>query len=186
MATQRQLEYWESLRGKPHGHKTSNGKTWKKTPEQLENARRSRNPKSNLNMFYRAKKGQHITPSTEFRKEHTPWNKYKKAYNSGEKHPQWIAARTLVRRSDKKHLDSRYKQWMREVKNRDGWKCKMSNDDCSGCLEAHHICRWQDFPELRYEVNNGITLCHFHHPRKIDDEMKLAPSFRELIGLTVH
>jgi len=39
----------------------------------------------------------------------------------------------------------------------------------------------RDYPELRYEVNNGITLCHFHHPRKINDEMKLSPYFQELI-----
>jgi len=32
-----------------------------------------------------------------------------------------------------------------------------------------------------YEVNNGITLCHFHHPRKRKDEIKLSPYFMELI-----
>jgi len=33
-----------------------------------------------------------------------------------------------------------------------------------------------------FEVNNGISLCHFHHPRKINDEMKLVPTFRELVN----
>ena len=71
--------------------------------------------------------------------------------------------------------------WTRSVKIRDGWKCKMSNDDCNGRLEAHHILRWATYPELRYEVNNGITLCQYHHPRKINDEMILAPVFERLI-----
>ena len=50
-----------------------------------------------------------------------------------------------------------------------------------GKLEAHHILSWSKFPELRYEVNNGITLCHFHHPRKRNDEMTLSPFFQSLV-----
>jgi hypothetical protein len=72
-------------------------------------------------------------------------------------------------------------EWAVAVKNRDGWKCKISDNNCFGRLESHHILRWKDYPELRYEVNNGITLCQFHHPRKIKDEMNLIPTFKELI-----
>lgn len=35
--------------------------------------------------------------------------------------------------------------------------------------------------ETRYEINNGITLCHFHHPRKREKEKELSPFFQELI-----
>lgn len=58
---------------------------------------------------------------------------------------------------------------------------KINNKDCNGRLEAHHIIRWSTHPKLRYEVNNGISLCAFHHPLKINDEKRLAPLFRELI-----
>ena len=54
--------------------------------------------------------------------------------------------------------------------------------NCNGKLEAHHILRWSKFPELRYEVNNGISLCHFHHPRKIKDEMRLGPYFMDVVN----
>lgn len=37
------------------------------------------------------------------------------------------------------------------------------------------------FPELRHDINNGITLCHFHHPRKREDEINLSPYFKELV-----
>lgn len=53
------------------------------------------------------------------------------------------------------------KMWVKAVKDRDGWKCI----ECSATsqLHAHHIKRWKDYPELRYEVSNGVTLCHNCH-----------------------
>lgn len=30
-------------------------------------------------------------------------------------------------------------------------------------IQAHHIFNWKDFPDLRYEVKNGIALCKYHH-----------------------
>jgi hypothetical protein len=65
-------------------------------------------------------------------------------------------------------------------------KCKTNNCDCSGRLEAHHILSWSKFPELRYEVNNGITLCKFHHPKKRIDEIKLAPYFKNMVLSPIH
>lgn len=100
----------------------------------------------------------------------------------GEKHQNWISDRTKLKISEKKHLDVKYMYWMRTVKNRDGWKCKILNSDCKGRLEAHHILNWVDYPELRYELNNGITLCVAHHPRKRAEEKKLSPYFMELIS----
>lgn len=102
--------------------------------------------------------------------------------SKGVRNHNWVSDRNKLVKNEKKHLDGRYREWMRAVKNRDGWKCKISNNDCSGRLEAHHILNWRNHPELRYEVNNGITLCHFHHPLKINDEMRLVPIFRELIN----
>ena len=98
-----------------------------------------------------------------------------------EKHWHWKEDRTQLATNEKKHLDSRYREWSFTVKNRDNWECQIENSDCLGRMEAHHILRWKNFPELRYEVNNGITLCHFHHPRKINDEMRLTPFFIGLV-----
>ena len=98
----------------------------------------------------------------------------------GEKSYMWIKNRSkLVKRQERN--DSAYYAWRMEVWKRDNYKCKMLNTDCSGKIVAHHILGWSAFPELRYEVNNGITLCHFHHLRKRNDEMKLSPFFQELV-----
>lgn len=102
---------------------------------------------------------------------------------SGANNPCWIEDRTkIVGRHTRSFHDPNYKQWCRGVKNRDGWKCKISNGDCSGRIEAHHILGWKDYPSLRYQLNNGIALCHFHHPRKREEETKLSPYFQKLVA----
>lgn len=99
----------------------------------------------------------------------------------GEKHPQWIKDRTKLSRCGEKQ-GFEYNKWRKEVYTRDNWKCRIFNGDCIGRIEAHHIFNWVDYPELRYEVGNGITLCHYHHPLKWEEEIKLSPYFKELIN----
>ena len=55
----------------------------------------------------------------------------------------------------------RAKMWVNEIKNRDKWRCV----ECSSTqnLHAHHIKPWRYYPEFRYDVDNGITLCHNCH-----------------------
>jgi hypothetical protein len=100
---------------------------------------------------------------------------------SGVNHYRWIADRTKVKIGDRSFHDPLYKQWHRAVKARDGWRCKITDEKCRGRLEAHHILPWSKFPELRYKINNGITLCHHHHPRTRKDEMNLSPYFSSLV-----
>lgn len=110
------------------------------------------------------------------------WLGKKRTEMSGERNWRWIKDRSKIKTSDRSFNDPNSKIWSRNVKNRDGWKCKIANDTCSGQLEAHHILPWRDYPELRYEINNGITLCHAHHPRKKEDVAKLSPFFQELVA----
>ena len=64
--------------------------------------------------------------------------------------------------ADKHNRNSdNYKRWRKEVYKRDGYTCQ----DCgtNKDLQAHHIKHWQGYPELRYEIDNGITLCRRCH-----------------------
>ena len=45
----------------------------------------------------------------------------------------------------------------------------------------HHIKGWKQYPELRYKVKNGITLCQHHHPKRRIDERKMIPIFKKLV-----
>lgn len=99
----------------------------------------------------------------------------------GQNNPRWIEDRTQIKISDRIKNDPLRKQWTKSVYIRDNWKCKIANQDCHGRIEAHHILTWKDYPELRYEINNGITLCHAHHPQKKGEVKELEPIFQALI-----
>ena len=51
-----------------------------------------------------------------------------------------------------------YKEWRESVFVRDGFKCQVCGQ-VGGELNAHHIKTFKDYPTLRFDVNNGITLC---------------------------
>jgi hypothetical protein len=88
------------------------------------------------------------------------------------------------RKCKQERNDSAYQNWRYKVYKRDNYKCKINNCDCKGRIEAHHILAWKDYPELRYEINNGITLCHYHHPRKKGEDIKLIQTLTGLVMQT--
>lgn len=101
----------------------------------------------------------------------------------GEGHPRWIKDRTKLAKRQERN-DMAYIEWRKQVWLRDNFKCKIANPDCEGRIEVHHILGWAQFPELRYQLNNGITLCHAHHPRKRAEEKRLSPYFQSLVSVS--
>lgn len=99
----------------------------------------------------------------------------------GEKSCKWIKDRSKLSKKRNNQQDYAYKDWRKKVWSRDGFRCKINNNDCFGRIEAHHILPWRDFYDLRYDMNNGITLCVFHHPRKRKDEVALSGYFQKLL-----
>jgi hypothetical protein len=59
--------------------------------------------------------------------------------------------------------DKEYKKWRAQVYKRDNHQCLWIGCGVRKKLNAHHIKTWANFPGLRFDVNNGITLCHQHH-----------------------
>jgi hypothetical protein len=98
----------------------------------------------------------------------------------GEENPLWIKDRSLIKRQIERN-NTRYKEWRNRIFIRDKYKCRIDNHDCNGKIIAHHILSWKDFPELRYNINNGITLCQAHHPKRRAEEKQLIPFFNGLV-----
>lgn len=56
--------------------------------------------------------------------------------------------------------------WSKLVKIRDQYRCITCGEEKKNLLHAHHIKDWESFPELRYSLENGITLCLRCHAKE--------------------
>jgi len=64
------------------------------------------------------------------------------------------------------YRDPIYRKWRLSVYKRDKFKCRWPGCKNKGRrtkIHAHHILKWSSHPRLRFELNNGITLCRQHH-----------------------
>lgn len=107
-----------------------------------------------------------------------------KKYFSKENSPHWVNDRTKLKKSEDKMKDCSYMFWRKEVRKRDRNICRLSSSECNGRIESHHIFDWINYPELRYIINNGITLCAFHHPRGREEEKRMIPVLQELLSVS--
>lgn len=80
--------------------------------------------------------------------------------------------------------DPAYKKWRQDVAKRDGFKCRWPNCNSKSKLQFHHIKRWADYPNLRFDVNNGITLCRKHHDKIWGREEEYQNLFYSILGQT--
>lgn len=81
----------------------------------------------------------------------------------GQNSPNWKGGITKGR-----PRNHEYKEWRKVVYTRDLYTCQICGDNRGGNLVAHHIESYNNNPELRTALGNGITLCetchdNFHH-----------------------
>jgi len=179
-------------------HKPNQGfqKGVKKPPFSEEHIRKLREARKRQgsNVWNKGKKGlqKHTQEWKDNAKERMKGNQFRKGYtawNKGlqkEKNPLWIEDRSLLKTysGSEERRSPKYQNWRHQCIKRDRHICRINNKDCEGKVVVHHILGWADYPELRYNINNGITLCQAHHPLKRAEEKRLIPFFSGLVPVS--
>lgn len=61
--------------------------------------------------------------------------------------------------------DHSIKKWRKKVFDRDNYTCQNCLDNTGGNLVAHHLYSYADNELVRYDIDNGITLCEKCHKK---------------------
>lgn len=85
----------------------------------------------------------------------------------GSKHPNWQGGNTSENELDRRRIE--YKNWRIGVYKRDKYICQLCGIKCNKKvgLNAHHIKSFSKYPTLRFDINNGVTLCNDCHKKFI-------------------
>jgi 5-methylcytosine-specific restriction endonuclease McrA len=75
----------------------------------------------------------------------------------GDKHYNWKGGITSENAKIRHCLE--YRIWRRSVFERDKYMCVFGGKPHGNKLEADHIKKFSDYPELRFAIDNGRTLC---------------------------
>ena len=80
------------------------------------------------------------------------------------------------------YSDPVYKQFRLEVLKRDKFTCQMCNKRGKRVrLNVHHIMKWSSASTLRYDTDNGITLCKGCHKSVTGKESHYISYFLEKV-----
>ena len=89
------------------------------------------------------------------------WKNKKRPNMTGDKHPNWQGGKTSINAIVRHSLE--YKLWRKAVFERDNYTCVWcglkSGNGKTVVLNADHIKPFYLYPELRFAIDNGRTLC---------------------------
>lgn len=77
--------------------------------------------------------------------------------------------------------DPVYKHWRMSVYKRDKFCCQMPGCKSKSRLQAHHIRKWSSASMLRFDIENGVTLCKKCHDSISGKEHLYESLFMEII-----
>ncbi len=100
------------------------------------------------------------TVSIAFSPFKTQFKRDEKKSRRGENHWNWQGG--ITEENHALRCSAEYSNWRIFVFARDKYKC-IECGSIGVILNAHHIKKWSEYPELRFDVDNGLTLCEECH-----------------------
>ena len=91
---------------------------------------------------------------------------------AGENNPNWRGG--VASERENMRGSSTYREWRKSTFARDNWTCQDCGIKSKGDIQAHHIFSFAEFPEHRFDIWNGVTLCVKCHA-------EYHPSLRHMI-----
>ena len=158
------------FKGKNHTEETKNKIKLSRKGKGLANKNAAGHTPWNKNL-----KGIHLSSKSEFKKGQIAPMKGKKktdiVWNKGisftqiigEKNPNWKGGITPVNHKIRTSLE--YKLWRKAVFERDNYTCIWCVYNKGHNLNADHIKPFAHYPELRFAIDNGRTLCESCHKK---------------------
>ena len=90
------------------------------------------------------------------------WEIWKTKIRRGPANNRWNPNLTDEDRQARDFQRLQLKDWSIKVLVKDNYTCQVCNKR-GGVLNAHHIDSWDIFPEKRFDISNGATLCRKCH-----------------------
>lgn len=143
--------------------RVSTFKDHKHSEDSLDKMRKSHRARMDDVDFKHPMKGRHHSIESRIKisqtKRKTPSDKAR-----GKNHHSYKDGKVSERRGMR--FSAEYKRWRYDVFVRDNFTCQECGDDRGGNLNAHHKKSFADYPDLRFDVDNGVTLCEDCHNKK--------------------
>ena len=97
-----------------------------------------------------------------YKKGHCKDNRFSTENTSGSNNFTWKGG--ITPKNDRIRKSDQYNQWRLAIYKRDYYTCQ----ECGAKgkkknIVAHHIKSFADYPELRFDIDNGVTLCRSCH-----------------------
>ncbi len=113
------------------------------------------------------------------RKKTIEERRYLSEIQRGEKGNNWKGGARHKHKVIRDGID--YRLWRESVFARDNWTCQKCGDNKGGNLNAHHLKNFAEHPDLRFAIDNGITICipchlefHKKYGQSGNDEKQIA------------